>query len=476
MCSPYGKMLSSSESASLATGKGEIPRPYYNYSQVFVKIMTSCYTTARYFVLFSSIFQSGNLRCSSPPYNRRIGFKMGSKAKGNLVVGQGGGPTVVINNSLLGVIHEAMAHDEVGEIYGMANGIEGFMHNQLVDLRRQSAEVLEGLRQTPGAALGTCRYKPKDDDLARILEVLSARNIRYFFYIGGNDSATITHRLNEFAQVAKYEVHAIAIPKTVDNDLVGTDHCPGYPSGARFVAAAIRNTGRDTEAMGKYGPIRLMEIMGRNAGWLTAAAALAKESEQDAPHLVYVPERPVTLEQVIEDTRMVYKELGFAVLAVSEGTVDKEGKPLGEAFAPKEVDGFGHVRKGGVTQYLSIILSEKLGVTVRLDNPYYLQRSFAELASLVDQQEAYLVGRKAVETAVKGIGGQMVTLLREPGATYRCSTGLIPVEQVADKERNLPPEWMNKEANFPTEEFLQYARPLIGGPLMKQVRLDLTRV
>jgi len=399
---------------------------------------------------------------------------MGNKA--NLVVGQGGGPTAVINNSLLGVIREAMAHDEVGEIYGMVNGIEGFMHNQVVDLRRQSPEALEGLRQTPGAALGTCRYKPKEDDLARILNVLRARNIRYFFYIGGNDSASITHRLNEYARSVHYEVYAIAVPKTVDNDLIGTDHCPGYGSGARFVATAIRNTGRDTEAMGKYGPIRLMEIMGRNAGWLTAGTALAKEEERDAPHLVYVPERPVSLDQVIEDTRAVYDKFGFAVLAISEGTVDEKGDPLGEEFAPKEVDAFGHTRKGGVTQYLSIALSEKIGVPVRLDNPYYLQRSFVELASPVDREEAYLVGRKAVEAAVKGIGGQMVTLVRDPGKTYRCTTGLIPVEQVGDKERKLPPEWMNKQGNFPTEEFLNYARPLIGGPLTRHVRLNLARV
>jgi 6-phosphofructokinase 1 len=396
--------------------------------------------------------------------------------KWNLVVGQGGGPTAVINCSLLGVVQEAMAQDKVGEIYGMAGGIEGFMHNQLVDMRRQPADVLEGLRQTPGSALGTCRYKPKDDDLARILEVLSERDIRYFFYIGGNDSATIAHRMNEYAKKVGYELFAIAVPKTVDNDLVGTDHCPGYGSGARFVASAIRNTGRDTEAMGKYGPIRLMEIMGRNAGWLTAAAALAKESEQDAPHLVYVPERPVSLEQVIEDTRAVYKELGFAVLAVSEGTLDLDGKPLGEKYAPKELDGFGHARKGGVTQYLAIILSEKIGVPVRLDNPYYLQRCFSETASPVDQQEAYLVGRKAVETALGGKGGYMVTLVREPGKEYHCSTGLISVEQVADKEKFLPKEWMNREGNFPTQEFLDYARPLMGGPLLKHVRLDLTRV
>lgn len=406
-------------------------------------------------------------------------------AKGNLVVGQGGGPTAVINSSLVGVIHEAMANDiyaslgergPIGDIYGMVHGVEGFLQGDIIDLRKQSRSALETLRYTPASALGTARYKPSKEEFVKVVEKLKAMKIRYFFYIGGNDSASIVRGVNRAAKELDYNVYAIAVPKTVDNDLVGTDHCPGYGSGARFVAAAIRNTGRDTEAMGKYGPIRLMEIMGRNAGWLTAATALAREEERDAPHLVYVPERPVTVEQVVEDVRRVYEKLGFCVAAISEGTVDPSGRSIGEDIAPKEVDGFGHVRKGGVTPFLSELINAKLGIRARLDNPYYLQRSFVEMASLVDQDEAYRVGRQAVRAALAGAKGVMITLEREAGPEYYCSTGVVDVEKVADQESKMPADMMNEAGNFPTQKFLNYARPLIGGPLPKLARLEMIRV
>lgn len=398
-------------------------------------------------------------------------------AKGNLVVGQGGGPTAVINNSLVGVIQEALAHGEIGEIYGMYHGIEGFLGSKLIDLRKQSSTKLEGLRQTPGAALGTARYKPSAAEFEQVITLCQERNMRYFFYIGGNDSSSIVRGVNRAAAKKGYDLYAIAVPKTVDNDLYGTDHCPGYGSGARFVAAAIRNTGRDTEAMGKYGPVRLMEIMGRNAGWLTAATALAKgDDERDAPHLVYVPERPVTLERILEDVQRVYDQLGFVVVAASEGIVDPEGRTIGEDYAPTEVDQFGNVRKGGVTPYLQSAIEGKLGLKARLDNPYYLQRSFVELASPVDQEEAYRVGRAAVQAALAGQKGQMITLVRDPGPAYHCRTGLISVEEVWDKERKMPLDMMNEAGNFPSEKFLAYARPLIGGPLPELARLDLVFV
>ena len=406
-------------------------------------------------------------------------------AQGNLVVGQGGGPTVVINSSLVGVIQEALDNDsiaplgregQIGEIWGMVHGIEGFLNDVMIDLRKQSPSTLEGLRSTPASALGTCRYKPSKAEFEVIVKKLQARNIRFFFYIGGNDSASIVRGVNRAAEELGYEVHAIAVPKTVDNDLVGTDHCPGYGSGARFVAAAIRNTGRDTEAMGKYGPIRLMEIMGRNAGWLTAATALAHEDERDAPHLVYVPERPTTVKQIVEDVRRVHAKLGFCVAAVSEGVVDPEGRSIGEEMAPTEVDGFGHQRKGGVTPYLAQVIDSELGLKTRLDNPYYLQRSFVEVASPVDQEEAYRVGRQAVRAALAGYKGRMVALVRDPGPEYHCSTGLVDVEKVADQERKLPASFMNAEGNFPSAQFIEYARPLIGGPLSPQVRFEMVYV
>nr|MBC7243903.1 6-phosphofructokinase [Chloroflexota bacterium] len=394
-----------------------------------------------------------------------------SKAKGNLVVGQSGGPTVAINNSLCGVIHEAMAHDEIGEIYGMYRGIRGLLQDQFIDLRRQSPEVIEGLRHTPGAALGTVRYKVTPKDYERILEVLKARNIRYLHYIGGNDSADTSWQLHKLAADAGYELHVIGVPKTVDNDLWATDHCPGYPSAARFVAMAVRDTGRDTEAMGPESPVKIVEIMGRNAGWLTAAAALAREEEGDAPHLVYVPERPVSVEQLTEDVKRCYEERGHVVIAMSEGAQEAPGKTLGEEYAPKEIDAFGHRMKGGVSDFVATLLTGRLGLKVRLDKPNYIQRSLMICASPIDLEEAYRVGRQAVKEAVAGRAEGMITLIRDPGPEYHCSLGVASLGEIANKERMLPPEFMNEAGNYPTEAFLAYARPLIGELQPKYVRL-----
>jgi len=387
-----------------------------------------------------------------------------SKAKGNLAIGQSGGPTVAINSSLCGVIQEALVHNEIGEIYGMFRGIQGLLKDQFIDLRRQSAEAIEGLRHTPSAALGTGRYKVTPNDYERILEVLKARNIRYLHYIGGNDSADTSLQLHKLATDAGYELHVIAVPMTVDNDLYGTDHCPGYPSAARFVATAMRDTGRDTEAMGPASPVKIMEIMGRNAGWLTAAAALAREEEGDAPHLVYVPERPVSVEQLVEDVQRCYEEREHVVIAMSEGAQEAPGKTLGEEYAPKEVDAFGHRMKGGVSDYVAALLRGRLGLKVRIDKPNYLQRSFMICASPVDLEEAYRVGRRAVKEAVAGRIEGMVTLIRDPGPEYHCSIGIASLEGIANREKRLPSDFMNEAGNFPTEAFLSYARPLIGKP------------
>ena len=395
-----------------------------------------------------------------------------SRAKGNLAVGQSGGPTVAINSSLCGVIQEARSHDEIGEIYGMVHGIEGLLKDRFIDLRRHPVEVIEGVRKTPSAALGTARYKVTPDDYERILEVLKLRNIRYIHYIGGNDSADTSLRLRKLASDAGYELHVIAVPKTVDNDLCVTDHCPGYPSAARFVTMAIRDTGRDTEAMGHYGPLKLLEIMGRNAGWLTAAAALAREEEGDAPHLVYLPERPVSIEQLVEDVKNCYEERGRVVIAMSEGAQEAPGKTFGEDYAPVDMDAFGHRMKGGVGEFVVALLRDRLGIKVRMDKPNYLQRSMMICASPVDLEEAYRVGREAVREAAAGRMEGMITLVRDPGPGYHCSLGVAALEEIANKEKKLPAEFMNEAGNYPTEAFLSYARPLIGGPLPPYTRLS----
>jgi 6-phosphofructokinase len=396
--------------------------------------------------------------------------------KGNLVVGQSGGPTAVINNSLVGVIHEALAHEEIGGIYGMLHGIAGVLREEFVDLRAEPADVLETLRNTPASALGTVRYKVTDADYERLLDVLMAYNVRYFLYIGGNDSADTTHKIHLIAAQRGYELHAIGVPKTVDNDLAMTDHCPGYGSAARFVAAAIRNTGYDTIAMGDTGPLKVMEIMGRNAGWLTAAAALAKERPEDPPQLIYVPEHGVSPEQVVEDVRYWHKELGYCVIAASEGMKDDKGGDFAKARKEVVVDAFGHAAKGGVAEFLEDILKEALGLRARLDKPGYLQRSFGELISPVDREEAYLVGREAVRAAIAGESDKMVTLIRRPGPVYAVDTGLAPLEKIANTERKMPPEFINERGNGVTQAFIEYARPLIGGPLMPYARLTCKMV
>ncbi len=388
-----------------------------------------------------------------------------SHRKGNLLVGQSGGPTAVINGSLVGVIHEALQQEKIGEIYGMLHGIAGVLREEFIDLRLESPQTLEMLRNTPASALGTVRYKVKDADYERLLTVFETYDIRYFFYIGGNDSADTTHKVGQLAAQKGYELYAIGVPKTVDNDLPITDHCPGYGSAARFVAAAVRNTGLDTIAMGDSGPLKLMEIMGRNAGWLTGATVLAKERPEDPPQLIYLPERGVSPEQIVEDVRSWYKELGHCIVAVSEGLKDDKGQEISTGTGKVEVDAFGHKRKAGVVEYLAGLIREAIGETVRWDKPQYLQRSFGELMSSVDREEAYQVGRAAVRAAVAGHSDQMVTILRLPGSQYAVEMGLAPLSEIANVEHKVPAEYINAQGNGVTEAFVEYARPLMGGPL-----------
>lgn len=395
-------------------------------------------------------------------------------SRGNLVVGQSGGPTAVINNSLVGVIHEALEHQQIKGIYGMVHGIQGLLHEELMDLRQEKPETLMTLRDTPSSALGTVRYKVKDSDYEHLLKVFIAHDVRYFFYIGGNDSMDTTNKISQLAQAKGYELHAIGVPKTVDNDLVETDHCPGFGSAARFVATAIRDTGYDTLSMGDSSPIKFMEIMGRNAGWLTAASSLAQETPDDPPHLIYLPERGVSVDQIVSDVDSVYKRLGYCVIAVSEGAKDDQGNDLGSG--PGDVDAFGHKLKGGVVEFLNQTIKDRLKLRTRYDKPGYLQRSFASHQSTVDREEAYQVGRRAVLAALDGLTGQMVTILRVSGNEYAATYGLAPLDQIANKEHIVPAEYINAKGNGVTEGYIRYARPLIGGPLTPYARLVGHRV
>jgi 6-phosphofructokinase 1 len=394
--------------------------------------------------------------------------------KANLVVGQSGGPTAVINNSLVGVVHQAMNESGIGGIYGMLHGIAGVLNEEFIDLRREPAETLDLLRRTPASALGTVRRKLKPDDYDKLVDVFVKYNIGYFLYIGGNDSMDTVYQVSQMARRRGVDLRVIGVPKTIDNDLAQTDHCPGYGSAARFVASAVRNSGIDTRSMGVDGPIKLLEIMGRNAGWLTAAAALAKETESDPPHLIYLPERQLSREQIVSDVKAAYERYGYCVAAVSEGIVDENGQPY--ATPTGRVDAFGHDVKLGVIESVADVIDSKLGVRARFDKPSYLQRSFAELMSGVDKEEAYRAGVEGVKAAVSGATGQMIAFERLDTAEYEIAYRLQDLDQIANQEKIVPAEYINEAGNGVTEAFLAYARPLIGGPLPPYGRLANNRV
>jgi len=391
--------------------------------------------------------------------------------RGALVVGQSGGPTAVINASLAGVIQEAVQHEAITGIYGMRHGVEGLLREELVDLEAESAETVELLKHTPSAALGSCRHRLADADYERILAILRAHDIRYFLYIGGNDSADTAHRLAQLALREAYELRVLGIPKTVDNDLVATDHCPGHPSVARWLAVAVRDAGLDTEAIGVVDTVKVIETMGRDTGWITAATALARTHEDAAPHLIYLPERPLRVEQLLADVEGVVRRLGHAVVAVCEGQKDERGRYLSASTQAVDVDRFGHPQLGGVAAVVCDLIRSGLGLKARFDKPGTIQRVSAALASPVDVEEAWRVGQAAVQHAVAGVSGQMVTLVRERTQPYRSRTGLVPLEQVANAVRPVPDEFIAPSGHDVTPAYLDYIRPLIGGPLPAYARL-----
>jgi 6-phosphofructokinase 1 len=388
---------------------------------------------------------------------------------------QSGGPTAVINNSIAGVIDEAKKHKVITGIYGAINGILGVLNEEIVDLRKESSAVVKGLRSTPSASLGSCRRKLSEEDMARILEVFKRYDIRYFFYTGGNDSMDTANKISKLAQKENYEMRVIGVPKTVDNDLVITDHCPGYGSAARFNAVAIRDAGFDTEAIYQPDTVKIYETMGRDTGWIAAASALAREKKDDAPHLIYLPERPLNLDKFLEDVKRVYDRLKKVFIAVSEGVVGEDGKPVSSSASEVDVDSFGHVQFGGASDFLCNLIKNKLNLKARFDKPGTIQRAAMDRSSKTDRDEAYLAGKTAVLHAVKGKTDFMVTLDRKKGP-YKCRTGLAKLEEIANKVKKVPDEFISPSGNDVTAKFIKYARPLIGGPLPPYVRLKKTLV
>ena len=401
---------------------------------------------------------------------------MVTRLKGKVLMAQSGGPTAVINNSIAGVIEEAKRHKAITGIYGAINGILGVLNEEIVDLGKESPAIVKGLRRTPSAALGSCRRKLSEEDFNRILEVFRSYDIRYFFYTGGNDSMDTANKISKLARKENYEIRVMGIPKTVDNDLVITDHCPGYGSVARFNAIAIRDAGLDTEAIYQPDTVKIYETMGRDTGWICAASVLAREKKDDAPHLIYLPERPLNLNKFLGDVQAVYARLKKVFITVSEGLVGEEGKPLASSAAGVDVDSFGHVQYGGVADFLCNYIKAKLNLKARFDKPGTVQRSAMDRTSPVDREEAYLVGKMAVRQAIKGMSDCMVTLIRKKGPAYKCEPGLAKLAEIANKVKKIPAEFISPSGNDVTPEFIKYVRPLIGGPLPPYVRLKKERV
>ncbi|MHC4562410.1 MAG: 6-phosphofructokinase [Planctomycetota bacterium] len=389
--------------------------------------------------------------------------------KGKAVVAQSGGPTAVINASAAGVIETALANaDTFTGVYGSMNGILGVLNEELYDLANEAPLEIQRLRRSPSSLLGSCRHKLKGldtdrGDYERILQVFKAHDIRYFFYIGGNDSMDTAAKLGQLADEIDYDLICVGVPKTIDNDLAFTDHCPGYGSVAKFNATAVMEAGLDTLALYTHDTCTVHEVMGRNAGWIAAATGLARRHEDDAPHIILMPEATFVIETFVENVRRCLADYKRCFVACGEGVRTADGKYLGEAGGQFATDSFGHTQLGGAANTVRAIIEEQVGVKARTNRAGTAQRVARHFASATDSDEAYLVGKAAVEAALQGAHGKMVTLERVSDDPYECTTGLVDLEKVANGEKPVPPEFIDEGGTGVTDAFRRYATPLIAG-------------
>ena len=390
---------------------------------------------------------------------------------GNLLVAQSGGPTAVINASLAGVIQEAGRHECIEEIYGGANGILGILNEDLVDINDQKAKTIAGLRYTPAAALGTCRYKidfkkkPEKAarDMDRLFEVFKAHNIRYFFYIGGNDSQDTSHKIHLEAVNRGWDMRVIGVPKTIDNDLPHTDSCPGYGSVIKYVSATVMEVGIDVGSMATDdGSCCVIEVMGRAAGWIAAGAVVAKRSPADPPHIILLPELPFNETQFLAKVKETVGAHKYCVVVVGEGLKNEAGEEIGADKT--RLDAFGHPVLSGAADALAEIIQGKLNTKTRTVKLGYAQRAAAHFASATDADNAYACGVAAVKAAVEGQSGFMVKIVRSGGnGSIKWSTGLQDLGDIANVEHFIPRDWISDDGFLPGEKFVEYARPLIEG-------------
>ncbi|HEX7037712.1 MAG TPA: 6-phosphofructokinase [Pseudomonadales bacterium] len=388
-------------------------------------------------------------------------------AKANAFYAQSGGVTAVINASACGVIETARQHrDRIGKVYAGRNGILGALTEELIDTSRESAKTIAALRHTPGGAFGSCRYKLKSLEenrrqYERLIEVFRAHDIRYFFYNGGGDSQDTAHKVSQLSTAMDFPITCIGIPKTVDNDLPHTDCCPGFGSVAKYVAVSTREAGLDVASMyGTSTKVFILEVMGRHAGWIAAAAGLAAEQPGDPPHVILMPEVPFDRERFLARVRESVQEFGYCVVVASEGTQHADGTFLADAGTK---DAFGHTQLGGVAPYLAQMIRDELGYKYHWAVADYLQRAARHLASATDVEQAYAVGKAAVEFALAGKNAVMPTIVRKRDKPYRWTVGEVPLSEVANVERKMPKNYITRDGFGITEAARTYLAPLIAG-------------
>lgn len=387
-----------------------------------------------------------------------------TKLKGNAVIGQSGGPTSVINSSLAGVLETALKSKKIGKVFGMNFGIEGFMEERLIDLGAQAKKILPGLRRTPSSALGSTRHKVKEEDFPKIMAVLKKFNIRYFFLIGGNDSMDTVNRVESYCRKSGYELTGVGIPKTVDNDLFGTDHTPGFPSAARYNILSAMQSGwlfRDMKRVDQY---VVYQTIGRDAGWLAAATALAKRKEDDAPHLIYVPECVFEKEKFLSDVETCVKKYGWVSIVCGEGIKYADGTPVSASETRDKFSNIEFGAVGGASAGLNLhrMIKEKFGYRGEFQITESLPMCAMDRAVTNDLREAFQCGAEAVKLAEKGESGYMVSMTRAAGKKYKVGFSKVPLKDVAVHAKPMPKDFLNATGNFPTEKFLQYLRPLVG--------------
>lgn len=389
---------------------------------------------------------------------------------GNLLVAQSGGPTCAINASVAGVIQEAGKHEGIEEIYGGLNGILGILNEDLIDLNDEKARTIEGLKHTPSAALGTCRYKidfkkkPEQAarDMDRLFEVFKAHNIRFFFYAGGNDSQDTSHKIHEQAIQRGYEMRVIGVPKTIDNDLPHTDHCPGYGSVIKYNATTVMEVATDVGSMATDdGSCCIIEVMGRSAGWIAAGTILAKRNPEDAPHIILLPEIPFDEEKFLAKVKETVSTLKYCIVVVGEGLKNAKGEEIGADKT--RLDAFGHPLLSGAAERLAEIVQGKLNTKTRTVKLGYAQRAAAHSASATDIAEAVACGEAAVRAAMSGKSGFMVKIVRTSSNPYQWTTDLHDLKEIANEEHFIPRDWITEDGLSLNEKFIEYARPLIEG-------------